>query len=561
MLEAKQIPLNKLVADKNNPRHGKPNQAKLDNFEASIRAHGLIQPLTVQANDDGGYTVVAGNTRLAALQKIAANDDTPDLMVNCQLASSEDALSIALAENTIREDMHPADKYLAFANLIKQGKSKQYICDAFHLQKSDLEKLLKLGQLDTKVLNAFRKDEIDIKTAMVLTGASSKVEQRRLLDEYGDNSWQIGQIIQGEAIESGSMIGEFIYNEYMAANGAIRTNLFDDSAYLDDVELVHKLVDEKLQAEVTRLEDMGFAFVRIGSNDYGSDDKGLKRVLWDEPKAKERSKYGVIIRIGYKGKINHYHGYMTTAQARAENGEEASGEKVNTSQFTDALLRDVNSIKRAIAQHQMVGDLANVSVLKNIMLAREVFCEHNIGTRLFDVNAKSYVLREIDEAHVFTKIRDILIECAGSPFISAGSLDEAFQIAIASMVDGVISDEVQAEAEKLANIAFAISFSEWECDSENFVKYLASICDDVSELWRPAQSFWKRVKKDVALDIAKEVIGEKWANERETSTKSVLTETLTDVFVGKTPQHGSWLTKEQREAALAWQPEEANFQS
>ncbi len=221
MLHQKSIPLNKLIADKNNPRYGKPSSEKIDNFVASIRAVGLIQPLTVKANADDSYTVIAGNTRLAALQHIASNDDTPAMAVNCQIADSENTLSIALAENTIREDMHPADKFLAFSNLLKQGQTKQQICDAFYLQMNDLEKLLKLGQLDTKVLNAFRKDDISIKTAMVLTGASSKAEQKRLLDEHGDHTWQIRNIIQGEAIDTDSRLGKFIYAEYVAANGAM----------------------------------------------------------------------------------------------------------------------------------------------------------------------------------------------------------------------------------------------------------------------------------------------------------------------------------------------------
>src|SRR4029077_3158681 len=103
------IPLNKLTAWEGNVR--KTQSKGIDELAASIAAHGLLQSLVVR-KDGKKFAVVAGNRRLAALAslqkagKIAAGFEVP-----CQvIENGADATEISLAENTVRENMHPADE-------------------------------------------------------------------------------------------------------------------------------------------------------------------------------------------------------------------------------------------------------------------------------------------------------------------------------------------------------------------------------------------------------------------------------------------------------------------
>src|ERR1700722_9505978 len=67
------VPLSKLIPNKRNPRRVKPERDAHRQKVASIRAFGLIQPLVVRADDKaaGGYRVIVGNGRLAALSRLA----------------------------------------------------------------------------------------------------------------------------------------------------------------------------------------------------------------------------------------------------------------------------------------------------------------------------------------------------------------------------------------------------------------------------------------------------------------------------------------------------------
>ncbi len=61
------VSLSKLIPSKRNPRRVKPQREAHRQMVASIRAHGLLAPLVVRADDGnaGDFKVIAGNRRLA----------------------------------------------------------------------------------------------------------------------------------------------------------------------------------------------------------------------------------------------------------------------------------------------------------------------------------------------------------------------------------------------------------------------------------------------------------------------------------------------------------------
>ncbi len=88
----------------------------LGELVASIAAHGLRQNLNVQPLPDGRYAVVAGARRLRALrllaqQKALAKDASMPCLI---LEVGDDLAEISLAENAVRDAMHPDDQCAAF---------------------------------------------------------------------------------------------------------------------------------------------------------------------------------------------------------------------------------------------------------------------------------------------------------------------------------------------------------------------------------------------------------------------------------------------------------------
>jgi ParB family chromosome partitioning protein len=129
------VSLSKLTASRRNPRRVKPERDAHRRLVASIRAHGLLAPLVVQADESnpGNFRIIAGNRRLAALRE-AYKDAAKPPKVPCILRAvdEETADALALAENFVREPMHPLDEAEAFAKLAQdEAKSVESIAAEF----------------------------------------------------------------------------------------------------------------------------------------------------------------------------------------------------------------------------------------------------------------------------------------------------------------------------------------------------------------------------------------------------------------------------------------------
>ncbi|MGD0904744.1 MAG: ParB/RepB/Spo0J family partition protein [Terracidiphilus sp.] len=163
------VSLSKLIASKRNPRRVKPEREAHRRMVASIRAYGLLAPLVVRADDGngGGFKVIAGNRRLAALRDVYKDAARPP-KVPCILRSVDDdtADALSLAENFVREPMHPLDEAEAFAKLAREeAKGVESIAAEFGVGQPYVRQRMKLATLADPVKAAYRQGGIDTATA------------------------------------------------------------------------------------------------------------------------------------------------------------------------------------------------------------------------------------------------------------------------------------------------------------------------------------------------------------------------------------------------------------
>jgi ParB family chromosome partitioning protein len=96
------IPIDLIVPNPNNPRAvTKPDPALV----ASVRAHGIIEPLVVRPLGDGRYEIVAGERRYRA----ALEAGLTEVPVVVWEADDQEAFALAMAENTVRRDLDPLE--------------------------------------------------------------------------------------------------------------------------------------------------------------------------------------------------------------------------------------------------------------------------------------------------------------------------------------------------------------------------------------------------------------------------------------------------------------------
>ncbi len=111
-----EIPLEQIIPNEFQPRRIF-NEEKLNELAASIREHGIIQPLVVTKRPDGRFEIVVGERRFRA-SKIAGLNSVPAFVV--PKMENETRLEIALIENIQRADLNPIEEAKAFERLQKE---------------------------------------------------------------------------------------------------------------------------------------------------------------------------------------------------------------------------------------------------------------------------------------------------------------------------------------------------------------------------------------------------------------------------------------------------------
>lgn len=269
---------------------------------ALIESQGLLQRLSVVAQADGRFAVVAGGRRLQAMHKLAEEGKwSASQPVECKLYDDARAAEVSLAENSGREAMHPADEMEAFRKLVEEGLTVAQVAGRFGLSVLTVERRLRLARLAPRFLAMYRADEIEPDQLQALALTEDHAAQEAIWDglpAYDHDAWTIRRMLTEQSCAGDSRLARFVGIEaYEARGGAVRRDLFaeDDEArsvYLDDSVLLQTLAMEKLRglAEEVRAEGWGFVdCLTEGDNlalrSYGSEPQAQREPTSEEAQA------------------------------------------------------------------------------------------------------------------------------------------------------------------------------------------------------------------------------------------------------------------------------------
>jgi ParB family chromosome partitioning protein len=171
-----QIETDRIVANPRQPR-GNFDDGSLDELAASIREHGVIQPLIVRPVSEGRYELVAGERRLRAA--IRAGLKTVPVVV--RTADAQASLEIALIENVQREDISPVDCARAYRRLADEfGLTQEEIAIKVGKTRASVSNTLRLLRLPEEVLAAIESGQISEGHAKALLMVESPARQAAL---------------------------------------------------------------------------------------------------------------------------------------------------------------------------------------------------------------------------------------------------------------------------------------------------------------------------------------------------------------------------------------------
>jgi ParB family chromosome partitioning protein len=133
-LSIKDIPIEAIVI-KDNIR---AQYNGIDELKASIRQHGLLQPITVYKDGDG-YSVKTGHRRYIACRQLYQEAPQRFHSIRCIISGAENIAIIQLVENVQRVDLSQFDLFNTLTNLKKQGLTLKQIADLIGKSEASLK--------------------------------------------------------------------------------------------------------------------------------------------------------------------------------------------------------------------------------------------------------------------------------------------------------------------------------------------------------------------------------------------------------------------------------------
>ena len=162
----RQVPVSQIRPNPMQPRK-EFGAAELRELEASIRANGLLQPITVRPAERG-FELIAGERRLRAVQQIGWRE-IPAIVKDGTGVDNKALLSLALVENLQRTDLNPIEEAEEYQQLLAQfSLTQQEIADVVGKDRSTVANTLRLLGLSSAVRRMVREGALTIGHARAL---------------------------------------------------------------------------------------------------------------------------------------------------------------------------------------------------------------------------------------------------------------------------------------------------------------------------------------------------------------------------------------------------------
>ncbi len=182
-----EIDIKLIDPDMNQPRKRfDPNSLK--ELAESIKIHGVIQPIIVNQNENGRFTIIAGERRFRA-SLIAGKSTIPAIIKNY---TSKQIKEVALVENLQREDLNPIEAARAIQQLMEvYNFTQEDVADRIGKSRPLVANTLRLLTLPAEILEMIEKNKISAGHGRCLVVIEDKQEQIELANIAADKKLSV----------------------------------------------------------------------------------------------------------------------------------------------------------------------------------------------------------------------------------------------------------------------------------------------------------------------------------------------------------------------------------
>jgi len=194
----RKVPIEFLKPNPRNPRRAF-SEAELGELTASIKEHGVIQPIVVRPvkGSHDRFEIIAGERRWRASQA-AGLHEVPIVPLD---VSDSDALELAIIENVQREDLNPLEEAQGYHALADEFKrSQEDIAKIVGKSRSHVANMMRLTKLPAEVQAYIAAGQLSAGHARALIGVPDPLAAAKQIVEQGLNVRQTEALAHEEGV-------------------------------------------------------------------------------------------------------------------------------------------------------------------------------------------------------------------------------------------------------------------------------------------------------------------------------------------------------------------------
>ena len=157
----------------------------------SIKAQGVIQPVTVRKMGRDHYQLIAGERRLKA-SELAGLERIPAFI---RVANDEQMLEMALIENIHRQDLNAIEVAISYNRLMGECQlTQEKLSEKVGKSRSTITNFLRLLKLPPEIQIALRDGSISMGHARALINVEGEARQLRILKRIIEDGLSVRQV-------------------------------------------------------------------------------------------------------------------------------------------------------------------------------------------------------------------------------------------------------------------------------------------------------------------------------------------------------------------------------
>ncbi len=164
------------------------DEQELNNLAASIKQHGVLQPLLLRKIGDK-YEIIAGERRYKA-STIAGLISVPAIIME---TDDDTSAELAVVENVQRKDLNAMEEAQSYKKLANRGLTQDDIAQKIGVKQSTVANKIRLLSLDEEVQDALLNNKISERHARSLLSISDPALQIKMLNKIIVNRLTVKQ--------------------------------------------------------------------------------------------------------------------------------------------------------------------------------------------------------------------------------------------------------------------------------------------------------------------------------------------------------------------------------